>query len=538
MSDIIQKKTQVGDVELLPGEELLHSLHSLTQTVKIHSENNELVINGVRRFLKVVYEYLEDSDDLTIQMAKGRFYVQEEKVIHRRVSAFLVDNMLKFFGKRGLMGLRIFPAIAESSVTEIVNFARYLNDAVRHKNPMDWLVINLEEAKIQWVAIVQPDAVDSSGVAAGLGGAAKGASGQGQGVAAGASGGGTGLAEGGVPGGTSAIPTGDSKAGRQETEIEVPGQRSPRRVYAYALEAMKEVSQKISGNQRAGVRNAVRIVHNMVEEVSLQEQPLLLAMSTIRVYDDYTFTHSANVAILSMYLGKQIGVSKETLEILGICGLFHDLGKVLVPQEILNKEARLTEDEYSEVRKHSLNSSRLILRLRASAKRKAKIILPPFEHHLRFDLSGYPDLGWKKPISLPGRILSICDVFDALTSPRAYRKEPLSADHALGVMLEGSGTTFDPLLLKVFINMMGVYPVGTLLELDTGEIGLASKGASTHVMNRPWVLLLEADGQGGFVKGEEVNLADKDESGYYYRSVTGSVNPAVFNVQPAEYLSF
>lgn len=439
MSDILKKKTQVGDVELLPGEELLHSLHSLTQTVKIHREDNELIINGVRRFLKIVYEYIEDSDDVTIQMSKGRFYIQEEKIIHRRVSAFLVDNMLKFFEKRALMGLRIFPAISSSSVSEIVSFARLLNDAGRHKNPMDWLVINLEEAKIQWVAILQPDVVDSADVTAGLADGKKGKIGQKSGGAAGVAVAGDGQGEGGVPGGTSTVPTPGYKAEKQEAEREVPGQRSPRRVYAYALEAMKEVSGKISGNQRAGVRNAVRIVHNMVEEVVLQEQPLLLAMSTIRVYDDYTFTHSANVAILSMYLGKQIGVSKETLEVLGICGLFHDLGKVLVPQEILNKEGKLTEEEFAEVRKHSLNSSRLILRLRASAKRKAKIVLPPFEHHLGFDLTGYPDLGWKKPLSLPGRILAICDVFDALTSPRAYRKEPFSADQALGTMLEEIG---------------------------------------------------------------------------------------------------
>ena len=85
--------------------------------------------------------------------------------------------------------------------------------------------------------------------------------------------------------------------------------------------------------------------------------------------------------------------------------------------------------------------------------------------------------------------------------------------------------------------MLGIYPMGTLLELDSGEIGLASRPPSTHVMNRPWVLLLNPDGQGGFERGEEVDLTEKDASGYYYRSVTGSINPAVFNIQPAEFLS-
>jgi len=300
---------------------------------------------------------------------------------------------------------------------------------------------------------------------------------------------------------------------------------------------MREVSGKISGNQRAGIRNAVRIVQNMVEEVTLQEQPLLLAMSTVRVYDDYTFSHSVNVAILSMFLGKKIGVNKDTLECLGICGLFHDLGKVLIPVEVFNKVSPLTAEELAAIQKHSLNSTRLIMRLRASAKRKSAIVMPPMEHHLRYDLTGYPKIGWKKPISLCGRILAICDHFDALTSPRIYRNHAFSADQALGMMLDMRGQAFDPLLLKVFVNILGVYPIGTLLELDNGDIGLVCRSPDTQVMSRPWVLLLQPDGRGGFAKGEEINLAAKDKAGYYFRSVVGSTNPVLFNIQPAMFLT-
>jgi HD-GYP domain-containing protein (c-di-GMP phosphodiesterase class II) len=319
--------------------------------------------------------------------------------------------------------------------------------------------------------------------------------------------------------------------------VEVAGHRSPRRLYAYALEAMREVADKITGNQRAGIRNAVRIVQNMVEEVTLQEHPLLLAMSTVRVYDDYTFSHSVNVAILSMFLGKKIGVSKETLECIGIAGLFHDLGKVLVPAEILRKETPLTAEELAAIHKHSLDSARLIMRLRATAKRKSAIIMPPLEHHLRYDLTGYPAIGWKKPQTLCGRILTICDYFDALTSPRVYRDSAYSADQALGLMLGLSGKVFDPLLLKVFINILGVYPIGTLLELDNGDIGIVCHSPETQVMSRPWVLILYPDGRGGFVKGEEVNLAAKDKAGFYFRSAVSSANPALFNIQPAEFLT-
>jgi HD-GYP domain-containing protein (c-di-GMP phosphodiesterase class II) len=286
------------------------------------------------------------------------------------------------------------------------------------------------------------------------------------------------------------------------------------------------------------MRKAVRMVQTMVEEVFLQEQPLLLAMSTIRAYDDYTFTHSVNVAILSLYIGRQLGLSKETMECLGVCGLFHDLGKVTLPYELLNKTETLTPGELAQLRRHSLDSTRLIVQLLAApADRKSRVMIPPFEHHLKYDLSGYPVLGWTRPISLCGRILTIADVYDALTSPRVYRKEAMSADRALGLMVQGLGTVFDPLILKVFIRMLGVYPIGTLLELEGGDIALVSKAPLAGDLHRPWVVLLREDGQGGFIGGEEVNLAERDGAGGYRRRIVGSAHPSSRNIQPASFLT-
>jgi hypothetical protein len=164
-------------------------------------------------------------------------------------------------------------------------------------------------------------------------------------------------------------------------------------------------------------------------------------------------------------------------------------------------------------------------------------MIPPFEHHLRYDLSGYPNIGWDRPISLCGRILAIADVYDALTSQRVYRKEAMSSDRALGLMIQGQGTVFDPLILKVFVRMLGVYPIGTLLELDSNEIALVSKPQLNEDLNRPWVVILQSDGQGGFTRGDEVNLAERDEDGNYCRHIIGSSHPSSQNIQPAEFLT-
>ena len=207
-----------------------------------------------------------------------------------------------------------------------------------------------------------------------------------------------------------------------------------RKTYSYALASVKEVSQKLASQQRVGMRKIKRMVQNMVD-LLMEDDSLFLGMSTIRDYDDYTYTHSVNVAILSLSLGKRIGLSRTSLAVLGICGLLHDLGKVMIPLHIINKPGKLSDEEFPEVQKHPLNSVRQIVKLRGSRDLKDKILLAPFEHHLKYDLSGYPRIDKKKPVSLFGRILTIGDVFDAITSSRVYRPKAFSPYKTLGIML-------------------------------------------------------------------------------------------------------
>ena len=570
---------------LLPPEEFMLALNSLVQTVKIHQANNRLVIDGIRRFVELSALLIGAGDYLTLQISHGVFYIQEEKVPARRATGQLLGRMLDYFEKRELLGLRIYATIRVAPQEKIIAFARLMNQATEQKNPMDWLVLQLEAAKIEWLAIIQPEAPGVTGYSesasvwgtfdggpGGGGSATSGASGSapggggtgggtggGSGGGAGGSGSGTAGSVGGAGGvlaasagggaGGGAAPGGEGSGGGTggpggggdmdgPLSEEAVGYLAARKVYSYAMASMRDVPRKISINQRTGIRKAVRVVQTMVEDVILQDKPMLLAMSTIKVYDDYTFCHSVNVSILAMYLGKELGLSRESLEMLGVCGLFHDLGKVLVPQRILKKPGRLDPDEYEEIKQHSLNSVRLIVKLRASSKRKARILLAPFEHHLRYNRSGYPEVNWRRPISLFGRILAVADVYDALTSPRIYREEAMPADRALGIMLEQSGDYFDPIILKVFINMLGVYPIGTVLELDDGQIGVVCSTPSAAAVDRPRLIMLVPDGRGGFLKGTTLDLTGCDpNTGSFVRAVKRSYNPATLGIQPAQFIS-
>ena len=465
----------------LQGEVFLRAFYRLIQTVKIHQDNNHLLIECAKDLVNSMAALWVDEESLTIKVSRGRFLLEDEKLLYRRENVNLIQEMLRYFEQRNLQGLRFHRPVKDCSFEEILSFVRLLNLAEKRSEPMKWLDQQLDETSFLWVEIVQ-----------------------------------------------------DPRVVSEQRNLE--RREMARRTYSYALSSLKEVSEKIISQRRPGIRKIKRITQNMIDLLT-EDESVLLGMSTIRDYDDYTYTHSVNVAILSLCLGKRIGVSRVSLTRLGVCGLVHDLGKVEIPREILNKPGKLSHQEFEEMKSHPIKSVRQIIKLRASRDLKAKIVLPPFEHHLKYDLSGYPKLKSKKSVSLFGRILTIADVFDALTSPRIYRPRAFSPDHALSMMLEGSGKDFDPILLKVFINILGVYPIGTFLYLDTGEMGLVMDSPENGDKARPKVVLLKDDGQGGFKKDKIVNLAEKDpRTGLYKRNTKKSINPSTLGIQAAEFL--
>jgi HD-GYP domain-containing protein (c-di-GMP phosphodiesterase class II) len=389
--------------------------------------------------------------------------------------------MYQFLERRGLSGLQFQAAAENFSPGNILSFVRLLNGAGDRQNPLEWIARKLAQGPFDWVEILQ-------------------------------------------------LP--ESTPEEEEPDHGMMA----RKTYAHALVSVKEVAEKINSERKAGVRKLKRIAQNMVDILS-EDESVMLGISTIRDYDDYTYTHSVNVAILSLCLGKRIGLSRVLLSHLAICGLLHDLGKLNVPKQILNKPGKLTEREFDEIKKHPIKSVSQIVKMNAPEDLKAKILLPPFEHHLKYDLSGYPQVRNKRSVSLFGRIITITDVFDALTSPRVYRPEAMSPNLALEIMLAASGTDFDPILLKVFINMLGVYPVGTLVKLDTGELGLVVDGDSDGDLTRPRVVLLKRTGGNQYSKGEMVKLtARQPDTGSYKRNIVNSCHPSRMGLQPADFI--
>lgn len=483
---------------VLLSKNLFTAFSRMLQAVRIHHNNNKLVVQSVEDFIQSINCFGGAESHLTIQIISGRFYLQHEKVLYRHETANLINNALVYFEKRGLHGLSLSTPIQRKDLSEVLLFAQLMNHAESCKDPSGWFEAQISEKGLDWVKILpdlDPDNIHN------------------------------------LEGNDSLTITMDAAADQKEKAV-----KAAEIAYAGSLASLKEVVGKVSNDRPAGIRKTIRILQKMVD-LAIDERSVLLKLSTLRDHDDYTYTHSVNVSILALCLGQHIGLSKNALETLGICGLFHDLGKVDVPLKILNKQGKLTEHEFKVIQKHSLSSVRHIVKLRAPRELKSKIMLAPFEHHLKYDLSGYPRSWRSEPVSLFGRILTIADVFDAITSRRVYRPDASSPDQALRMMNEGAGKDFDPILLKAFINMLGVYPVGTLVELDTGEIGLVSENPEQSDGAHPLVtILIPADGP-GYTRGETVDLSERETSGdRYKRSVSKTYNPALFGIQPSEFI--
>jgi HD-GYP domain-containing protein (c-di-GMP phosphodiesterase class II) len=475
------------------GEALLNAINSLTQIAKMHSDNNDLLVEGAQKFVRLIKMLGQKRTQVSIQHAHSGFYFLDEKLRIRPANTRLFNRMLRFLENRQIYGLHFQPDLSKAAPQKIITFFRLTEQAIGHEDPAGWLALQCEENDLNWVTIDQ------------------------------------------VPPAQLADPSRPADDFSQIDALTLQ-KAKVRKAYSHTLSSVKEVARKLSANQGAGMRNCVRLVQQMVDVIS-DDETLFLGISTIRIFDDYTYVHSLNVSILAMCLGTRIGLGHGALEKLGLCGLFHDLGKVAIPKELLNKRGGLSREEFDLLRTHSMHSARLILKLRAKRDRKVKLLVPPFEHHMGFDHSGYPRVTAGPGISLFGRILTIADVYDAITSPRIYREEVMSPDRALAHMMGQAGTYFDPILLKVFFDMLGVYPVGTLLQLDSGEMGIVIKPSGGADRTRPVIQLLEPDTQPTYKKGAIVDLSECDQlTGQPFRNIARSMHPSAMGIQAAEFL--
>lgn len=306
-----------------------------------------------------------------------------------------------------------------------------------------------------------------------------------------------------------------------------------KKLYFETIGAVKEVITNIRANQYANLRKLKRLTQKAVRLI-IDDESILLGLTTIKNYDEYTFNHSVNVAIYSLGIGRRLGFTKGTLTELGMTALLHDVGKAKIPREIINKPTRLDENEWDFMKKNPVFGAEIALGLKQLSEISPRIAIGIFDHQLKNDLSGYPKLFTKKRISLFGRIIKIANAYNAMTSSRAYKLTPYTPGQALAIMLKDQGIDFDPLLLKIFIGLVGIYPVGSLVLLDTREVGIVFKANSDpKFMGRPLIILISLERMAA--KNDLVDLTETDGGGPFRRTIVKTLDPRKYHIDITKY---
>jgi len=309
------------------------------------------------------------------------------------------------------------------------------------------------------------------------------------------------------------------------------GIRAARRIYDVAVGAADSLWGAAAAGEAPDPVAANQIIETLTKAMS-EDRAAMMGLTALKGHDDYTFSHMVNVSLLTMAQARSLGIEGPLLREFGLAGLVHDIGKVRTPREILNKPDRLTLEETSIVRRHVIDGAQL---LRRSPEMPALAPIVAFEHHLKQDLSGYPENIGERKLNLCTMLVSIADVFDALRSKRVYR-DALPAARARKMLAEQSGTAFEPTLLRRFISLVGIFPIGSCVRLKTGELGVVTAEHATDPF-RPTVRIL-VDAHERQLEGRWViDTAERDEQGRHPHSVLEAVDAESLGVDPLEEMS-
>src|SRR5436190_3514578 len=312
----------------------------------------------------------------------------------------------------------------------------------------------------------------------------------------------------------------------EDTQQDALGIEAARRVYGTAVDSAETLWQQAKSGDKPNPEDARKIIDSLANIVT-QDRTSLMALTALKKYDNYTFTHMVNVAALAMAQARALNLEGPLLREFGFAALMHDIGKVNIPLEVLNKPGKLTSEEFKIMKMHVVDGAHI---LRRTPEMPALAPVVAFEHHLRQDLSGYPENIGHRKLNLCTQIVSIADVFDALRSNRPYR-EGLATARIRSIMGEQGNPAFNQTLLRRFVNLMGLFPIGTLVRLTTEEIGVVTAEHPEDPF-RPQVRIL-FDSEGARLESELlVNTWERDSRGAFLRAVVESVDDDSIELDP------
>jgi len=275
------------------------------------------------------------------------------------------------------------------------------------------------------------------------------------------------------------------------------------KICAKAKEAVSSMFNEARMGNALNTADAMPLVEEISKSVS-RNPGAVISLARLKTKDDYTYMHSVAVCALMVALARQLGLDEQQTKQAGMAGLLHDIGKMMIPMEILNKPGKLTDDEFLAVKSHPEEGHRMLLEGRGVDEVALDVCL---HHHEKIDGSGYPEGLAGEQISQFARMAAICDVYDAITSNRPY-KSGWDPAESLKKMAEWSKSHFDPMIFQSFVKSLGIYPIGSLVRLESGRLGVVVDQSPKSLLT-PLVKVFFSTKSNMRITPEVVDLAQK-----------------------------
>jgi HD-GYP domain-containing protein (c-di-GMP phosphodiesterase class II) len=309
----------------------------------------------------------------------------------------------------------------------------------------------------------------------------------------------------------------DSRRSGHDPLQSLEDQKISHEVYTGALSALEEIMMELHRHRHVSFQAANDVAEGLTHALQ-KNRDSFIALTAVKDYDAYTFNHSVNVCIYMASLAEILVTDVRDIVRIAQAALLHDVGKLLVPEEVLNKPGSFTPAEWELMKQHPMLGAKILMESEGGHDLAVNVA---FGHHLRHDLQGYPELKGEVAVDPVTELVKVVDSYEATTAKRPYKK-PFKPEHAAHYLLKGAGTEFNPFCVELFLRYFGMFPVWTQVKLDNGARGQVIRPHPDDPFHPRVLITHDPDGE-PMSKREEVNTAEKDPEGQYRCTIVESI---------------
>ena len=478
----IEDKNQELEVKFSKiGQQFLRALYSTFKTAVLYDANNNRYISQVSELRLSIAEIFTEDKLLSLVFKNGFFFLNNFRIALDKSDDELTDYFKTKFEKINIEGFNIN---SKADAREIDKFIFAFTHFKADEEPYESFRLFKDELNDLNIENVIPTRID------------------------------------------------EDKAAEEKEILDETSKIKARKIFFNAISVVQEVINQAKSGNRINLAKTKRVVQSMVDQI-IDNESALTELTVLRDFDNYTYIHSTNVCIYSLILGYHLNLDKKRLSDLGVGALLHDIGKVHLPVDLVNKPTSFDEMDWQMMKTHPVFGVKAIIKTRGTDRSSVRAIAAAYEHHLTINGEGYPELLQKRAPCLFAQIIAITDTFDAMTSGRVYHKVKMTADEVITNMVNRAGSDFDPLLLKVFINTIGIYPIGSVVQLNTEEVAIVSRNNPSNPEHPEVKIIADRDGLKSEVR--MIDLSSNQAADIHIKKI---IDEEKYNINPANYIDF